>query len=233
VKGGKLTIGGTLLKNSAGAAAPVIGLTGGALEWNPPTAAALAFQADLTNQGTQLSSKVNNANALLQITVGNRAGVPANFAMSGGSWNIDINPTVTPTLGADWFNASAGTASLTGGTLSINNLTGLTPTDGQLFRILRGGLGTTLGAPGSVTINGAFAGHWTLQEALLTPTDNTWPLDEEIQLKYTTAIVSGSGSELAGPSTVPEPTSAALVIFAAMGLLTARRPRSRRNAQRN
>jgi hypothetical protein len=220
VKGGKLTLGGPVSRSNAGSATPKFGLTGGTLEWNnTTTTAAQAFQADINNTGTTLVTKPN---AQLQV-------IPTTFAMSGGTWNIDIGLVsgVHNVLGADWFNANTttGTASLTGGTLNINYLAGFTPNHDEVFRILRGGNGVTLNA-GAITITGAGAGNWILQTVPIT----TSPLtanDAEIQLKYT-GFGSGSGGGL-GSSAVPEPSSIALVLFAGALLLT-RRARSRTGA---
>ncbi|MFO0790006.1 MAG: hypothetical protein U0805_11170 [Pirellulales bacterium] len=182
VKGGKLTLGGTLTRTILTGPAPVIGLTGGTLEFNnPSTAAAQGFQANLTNTGSKLIAKPS---ALLQVNVGSVSpAIPASFAMSSGSWDIDIGAHAV--LGADWFNAPNGTASLTGGTLNINYLPGFTPNDNEVFRILRGGLGVTL-TSGAVTIAGAGAGHWMLQTVPISGAD------AEIQLKYIASVgVSG------------------------------------------
>ena len=149
VKGGKLTLGGTVLRTNASSATPVFGLTGGTLEWNnTTTTAAQSFQAAINNTGTTLETKDD---AQLQV-------VPTSFAMSSGAWNIDIGLVagVHNVLGADWFNANTatGTVSLTGGTLNINYLPGFTPNHNEAFRILRGGNGGTLNAA-NVTITGA------------------------------------------------------------------------------
>jgi hypothetical protein len=214
VKGGKLTLGGTLTRTNLASTAPDINLTGGILEWNnPSTPNAQSFQADLENVGTQLITKPN---AQLQVTVGSvTPAIPANFSMSGGSWDIDLASNTV--LGADWFNVQNGTASLTGGTLNINYLAGFTPNPNQVFRILRGSMGTTLG---SVTIAGAGAGNWVLQEVPITNVN--FPLDEEIQLKYV-----GSGSGSGAGAAVPEPSSAMLFVLASFAVSAAmgRRPR--------
>jgi hypothetical protein len=221
VKGGKLTLGGTLTRSNTTGVAPVIGLTGGTLEWNnPSTTAAQSFQADLANTGTKLITKPNT---LLQVTVGSVSpAIPANFSMSGGSWDIDIQTNTV--LGADWFNTSNGTASLTGGTLNINYLSGFTPNTNQVFRILRGSLGTTLNS-GAVTIIGAGAGNWVLQEVPIVNVN--FPLDEEIQLKYVGPGAGAGGGLGTESSAVPEPSSIALVVFAFVGLLTAKGARNR------
>jgi hypothetical protein len=227
LKGGKLIIAGTLDVSSTTPplVAPVIGLTGGTLEiHNPWSTAAQSWRPNFTNAGSNL---ILSKNALRQVAVGSTSPVFASdFAMTSGSWEIDLGSNTV--LGADWFNVQNGAASLTGGTLNINYLSGFTPNAGQVFRILRAANGTTLG---SVTIagNSSGGGHWELQEA---PISNVnFPLDEEIQLKY---VVPGAGSGGGlGTSAVPEPTSAVLVVFAAAGLLTRRRPRSRSRAKRN
>jgi hypothetical protein len=222
VKGGKLTLGGTLLKTNATAVAPTIGLTGGTLEFNnTTTTAAQGFQANLTNAGSTLITKPN---ALLQVTVGSQSpNIPANFNMTSGSWNIDIG--LHTALGADWFNVSNGTGALTAGTISLNYLTGYTPTVGDKIRILRANLGTSLGTIGITGV--ADAANWVLHEVPIT--NINFPVDEEIQLWYGIGG-SGSGGGLGG-SAVPEPSSVALLVFAAVGFLTGSGRRSRTRGQ--
>jgi hypothetical protein len=59
-----------------------------------------------------------------------------------------------------------------------------------VFRILRGSLGTTLNS-GAITITGAGAGGWAIQEVPITTAG--YPLDEEVQLKYLGAPAGVSG----------------------------------------
>jgi hypothetical protein len=209
VKGGKLTLGGPLNRTNTPFAAPAVGLTGGILEFNnTTTTAAQAFQADLTNAGTKFILKQN---AVQQVQVGSSSpAIPANFSMTSGSWDLEIG-THTTVGGADWFNVPNGTASLTGGTLNISYLSGFTPIHDELFTILRGSAGVTLGA---VTITGSGSPNWSLQTA-----------GTDIQLKYN-GSGSGAGGGL-GAGVVPEPSSVVLVLFAVAGMLTTRKPRSR------
>ena len=174
----------------------------------------------------------HQAGCVVQVTLGRRAQIApplpiiaANFAMSSGTWNIDVGSNGIQ--GADQFNASAGTASLTGGTLNLNYLSGFTPIVGTVYRILRGGLGTTLGP---VTITGAGAGSWVLQEAPITTDLVNWPNDEQIQLKFV-GPGAGSGGGL-GTAAVPEPTSVALVVLAVVALLNTRGSRSQTKRNR-
>jgi hypothetical protein len=219
LKGGKLTLGGTVQRTITSGVAPVVKLTGGTLEFNnTTTTAAQGFRVDLNNEGSTLLTK---ANTLLQVTVGSQSPAnPANFNMTSGSWTLDLG--LHTALGADWFNVQNGTGALTGGTLNLNYLTGFTPTVGDKIRILRANLGTSLGA---MTISGVpDAANWVLHEV---PISNiSFPLDEEIQLWYGIGG-SGSGGGLGGAA-VPEPSTVALMAFAAVGLLTKRGARSRR-----
>jgi hypothetical protein len=210
LKGGKLIIAGQMDESSTTppTIAPVINLTGGTLEiHNPWSAVAQSWRPNFTNTGSNL---ILSKNALRQVTVGSVSpAFASNFSMTGGSWEIDLG--LHNVLGADWFNVQNGTASLTGGTLNINYLSGFTPNPNEVFTILRGATGVTLNSA-AVTIAGS--GSWALQTA-----------GTDIQLRYT-GFGSGTGAGL-GTAAVPEPTSAALVMFAAAGLLTARRQRSR------
>jgi hypothetical protein len=206
VKGGKLTLGGKLDRASLLSVAPVIGLTGGTLEFNnTTTTAAQLFSADLTNAGSKLVLKPN---AVQQVQVGSSSpAIPANFSMTSGSWDIEIG-THTAVGGADWFNVPAGTASLTGGTLNISYLPGFAPLTNDVFTILRGASGVTLNS-GAVAISGSGSPNWQLQTA-----------GTDIQLKYV-----GPGAGLG--TLVPEPSSLALLGFALFGLLTTSRTRIR------
>jgi hypothetical protein len=208
VKGGKLTLGGPLNRASLLSAPPAIGLTGGILEFNnTTTTAAQPFQADLTNAGSKFVIKQG---ALQSVQVGSASpAIPANFAMSSGSWDLEIgNHSVT---GADSFNVPNGTVALTGGTLNISYLSGYTPTAGDVFNIISSNSAPTLGA---VTIAGSGSPNWSLQT-----------LGNIIQLKWNGAG-SGSGSGL-GASAVPEPSSVALILLGVVALLTKRGSRSR------
>jgi hypothetical protein len=197
VKGGKLTLGGPLSRSNLSSVEPVIGLTGGTLEFNnTTTSGAHLFHADLINTGTQLITKPG-AVQLVQVG-GSSPAIPADFAMSGGSWNIDIGQHAV--TGADWFNVPNGTASLTGGTLNINYLAGSTPNPNEVFTILKGASGVTLNS-GAVTITGSGSPNWMLQTAGGT----------DIQLKYV-----GAGS---GGGAVPEPASIVLIGLFAMAQL--------------
>ena len=218
VKGGKLTFGGNVTRSNLGSVAPKIGLTGGTLEFNNTVSLGThVVHADFKNEGSKLIIRPN-AVQLAQIGSSSPA-VPANFEMTGGSWDIDIG--VHSLTGADWFNVPNGTAALTGGTLNINYLAGFTPNVNEVFRILRASGGTTLNS-GAITIAGAGAGSWLLQEVPISG------LDEEIQLKYL-GPGAGAGQDLLAAG-VPEPTSAALVMVGLVGILATRRARHRINA---
>jgi len=216
-------LGYTLTSFPSGLPTNPVNLTGGTLEFNNPlSTAAQSWQPSFINTGSKL---VLTQNALRQVVVGSVS--PAylsDFSMTGGSWDIDLG--LNTVLGADWFNVQNGTGSLTGGTLNLNFLSGFTPTLNQVYRILRAAKGTTLGA---VTINApASPGfHWVLQEAPIT--NASFPLDEEIQLKYV-AGGSGFGGGL-GSSAVPEPSSVALVVCAVVGFFSARGRRTRATTQ--
>ena len=218
VKGGKLTLGGNVTRSNLGSVDPEIGLTGGTLEFNNTVSLGThVVHANLKNEGTKLIIRPN-AVQLAQIGSSSPA-VPANFEMTGGSWDIDIG--TNSLTGADWFNVPNGTASLTGGTLNINYLAGFTPNVDQVFRILRASGGTTLNS-GAITIAGAGAGSWMLQEVPISG------LDEEIQLKY---LGPGAGAGLDTlASGVPEPSSAALLVFGIVASLATRRARHRISA---
>ena len=217
VKGGKLVVGGTLGYSltafPSGLPANPVNLTGGTLEFNNPlNANAQSWQPNFVNTGSKL---VLTQNALRQVNVGQVSpAYPSDWSMTSGSWDIELG--LNTVLGADWFNVQNGVGALSGGTINISYLSGFTPNVGQVYRILRAAKGTTLG---SISITGAGAGGWILQEAPITNVN--FPLDEEIQLKYV-GPGAGSGFENA---TVPEPSSFALVAFALFGLLTGRKSR--------
>lgn len=164
LKGGKLTIGGTLGYSTNALTLPDINLTGGILEFNS-SSATQTWQPHLENTGSQLLTK---SNELLEVVVGGGANYPSNFDMSSGSWDLEIGSN--DLLGADWFNVTHGTASLTGGALNISYINGFTPADGDTVRILRGANGVTLNS-GAITLSDP---NWVLQ---------TFGGDE-IQLKY-------------------------------------------------
>ena len=207
LKGGKLTLGGNVLRTTL-TSTPVVNLTGGTLEFNNTTSsAAQLFRTDLTNNGSKLVLKQG---AVQRVDVGGSApAFPANFDMESGSWDLEIGSHAV--TGADWFNVPNGTAKLAGGTLNISYLSGYTPAANDVFTIIQGISAPTLGA---VTIAGSGSPNWLLQV-----------VGNAIQLKYTGAG-SGSGGGL-GASAVPEPSSVALVLFGVIGLLTRRGSRSR------
>lgn len=215
VKGGKLTLGGRLNRANLASTAPDINLTGGTLEFNNTTSAgAHIFYADLNNEGSKLVAKPN-AVQLVQVGSGSPS-VPANFAMTSGSWDIEIGAHNIFT-GADSFNIPTGTASLTGGMLNISYLAGFTPNLNEEFRILRASLGTTL-TGGAVSITGAGAGSWSLIEVPISGTD------EEIRLKF---VGPGAGAGLGGQSApIPEPSSAALAVLALVAMFSGSRKRT-------
>lgn len=213
LKGGKLTLGGPVNRTNTSSAAPVIGLTGGILEFNNTTLATPhQFRADLSNAGSELILKQN---AVQQVQVGSVSPgpFPANFAMTSGSWDLEIGSHAV--TGADSFNVPLGTASLTGGTLNISYISGYTPTAGDVFNIITSSSAPTLG---TVAIAGSGSPNWSLQTA-----------GNIIQLKWNGA---GSGTGLGG-SAVPEPSSVVLLVFAAAGLVSAKRIRYRTSVQQN
>jgi hypothetical protein len=201
VKGGKLTIQGTLAKTTVAAPDPVINLTGGTLELNPAAAStSVTWQTNFNNQGTDVILRTGQ---MLLVNLGD-ATHNGNFSMSSGSLNLDL---VTNTLaGADRFAAqfAGATGSLTGGTLNLNYLSGYTPTPGIELFIVRTPLtgGVTLNAP-AVTINAPGGDpNWYLK----TVTTGT---NHEIRLAY-----------------VPEPSSCILVAVGLMAGLCGSRRRS-------
>lgn len=211
VKGGKLTLGGPVNRTNLSSTAPVIGLTGGIVEFNNTvSSAAQSFQANLTLDTGSTTKLITKAGAVQQVNVGSSSpAIPANFTMKSGSWDLEIGAHTA--LGADWFNTANGTASLTGGTLNISYLPGFTPNPNEAFTIIKGSAGVTLNSA-AVTITGSGAGNWVLQTAGTT----------DIQLKY---VVPGAGAGL-GTASVPEPSSVALVVLAAVGMLGTKRARS-------
>jgi hypothetical protein len=212
VKGGKLTLGGPVNRSNLSSTAPVIGLTGGIVEFNNTvSSAAQSFHANLTLDTGSTTKLITKAGALQQVNVGSSSpAIPANFDMKSGSWDLEIGAHTA--LGADWFNAANGTASLTGGTLNISYLSGFTPNPNEAFTILKGSAGVTLNSA-AVTIAGSGAGNWVLQTSGAT----------DIQLKYV-GPGAGAGGGL-GTASVPEPSSVALVVLAAIGVLGGKRTR--------
>src|SRR5262249_35851637 len=155
------------------------------------------------------SKLVLKQGAVQQVQVGSSSPpIPANFEMDSGSWDIEIGSHAV--TGADSFNVPNGTAKLLGGTLNISYLSGFTPNFGDVFNILYGSRAPTVGA---VSIAGSGSPNWLLQT-----TGNV------LQLKYTGAG-SGSGGGL-GTVAVPEPSSVALLVMAALGVLGTKRTRS-------
>jgi hypothetical protein len=216
VKGGKLTLAGPVNRSNLSSTTPVIGLTGGIVEFNTVSSAAQSFQADLTLDTGSTTKLITKPNALQQINVGSSSpAIPANFDMKSGSWDLEIGAHAT--TGADWFNAANGTASLTGGTLNISYLAGFTPNPNEAFTIIKGSAGVTLNGA-AVTITGSGAGNWVLQTAGAT----------DIQLMYVGAG-AGAGGGL-GTASVPEPSSIALLVLAALGMLGGKRTRLQASA---
>ncbi len=144
VKGGKLVIGGNVNKTTVAAADPAIGLTGGILELNP-AGSTLLWQTHLDNQGTQITPK---AGSLLTTTLGDSTHA-GNFSMSGGSLDVDISGHGVNNLDRFVAAFAGSTASLTGGTLNLNYISGYTPLLGDSLRLI------SVPATGSVTLNPA------------------------------------------------------------------------------
>lgn len=176
VKGGKLKITGPVLKTDPNAT-PTVNLTGGVLEITPRTAGTATWQTSFANTGSELNL---NPNTIQQVTISTTSGSAtiSEFAMSSGSWDVEIGSNVTAS-GADRFIVNgSGTASLTGGTLNISRINGYSPTINDTLTILQGGGGASLTAA-AVTLAG----------------DPGWSLISnatQIQLKYLGAVgVSG------------------------------------------
>ncbi len=220
VKGGKLKITGPVLKSDP-LATPTVNLTGGTLEITPNVVGAATWQTDLTNTGSKI---VLNPNTVQQLTLSTTAGSATNssFIMSSGSWDIEIGSNISST-GADRIIVSGdGTAELTGGTLNISLLPGYTPVANDTLRIVRALTGGVTLNAGAVTLAGA--PNWSL----ITDVANT-----EIQLKYVgPGAGAGSGVETVA-SSIPEPSSVALLVLAVVGLSTAMRTRYRTSTQQN
>lgn len=168
ISGGAFTLGGNLTRTTVSGndvfgnpmTAPVVNLTGGQLVLNPATSP-MTWQVDFKNQGSTI---VQKSNAVIQTTVGD-ATHPGNFAMSSGSWNIDIDGHTLTSADRFVVSSTGGTGSLTGGTLNLNFLSGYTPTVGDSFRIVQAtGGGVTLNAA-AVAINAPVSpgGSWELQ----------------------------------------------------------------------
>jgi hypothetical protein len=193
ISGGVFTLGGALNRtvftgnDTFGAAmtAPVINLTGGKLEWTT-TAATIAWQADLINNGTELLTRLNNQ---LVVNVGD-ASRRGNFTMNSGMWDIDINGHTVDNADRMLVGNTLSTGAINGGTLNLNYISGYTPVFGDSIRIVT----TTGAAPtvnsGAVTINAPFSplGSWT-----------TNVVGQDIRLEF-----------------VPEPASCALAIMGLM-----------------
>ena len=86
--------------------------------------------------------------------------------MSSGSLNIDISGHAGTNL--DRFNLpfAGATASLTGGTINLNYISGYTPSIGDSMRlIIAPASGSVTLNPAAVTINsvGDYGGAWTVQ----------------------------------------------------------------------
>lgn len=187
LKGGKLTVGGNVIRTDVGAASiPNVNLTGGQLILDPkigvPTS--VNWQTAFNNTGSEITTRPNQ---LLQVLVGDSTHT-GNFSMSSGIWDIDISGhTVTS---ADRFvvNSTGGTGSLTGGTLAINYISGYTPTNGDSLRIVQAvNGGVTLNAPGVSILAPGSDPNWSVQT-----------VGTDIRLVYTA---------------VPEPTSIGLIVI--------------------
>jgi hypothetical protein len=205
LNGGKLKITGPLNVSDPLASAAV-NLNGGLLEITPNTAGAAAWQTSFNNLGSEL---VLSPTAIQQVTVSTVSGASSsNFSMSGGKWDLQLGSSATAS-GADRFIVNgSGTASLTGGTLNISRINGYSPNINDTLTILQGSA-ATLNA-GAVTLTG----------------DPGWGLISnatQIQLKY---FGTGAGSGL-GTAAVPEPSSAVLIVLAALGLLSSKRTPTR------
>jgi hypothetical protein len=208
VKGGKLKITGPL-KVTDPLATAAVNLTGGILEITPATAGTASWQTSFNNTGSEL---VLNPTAIQQVTVSTVSGASnSNFSMTSGLWDIQIGGPTTAT-GADRIIVNgAGTASLIGGTLNISRINGYTPNINDTLTILQGA-SATLGATSLIGDPG-----WSLISNAT-----------QIQLKYV-GSGSGAGSGL-GTAGVPEPSSVALVMMAALGVFSAKRTRPRGSA---
>ena len=208
--GGKLTLGGNVIRSDTSAASkPVVNLTGGQLILNPLTSAAPTshtWQTDFMIAGSQVTPK---AGTVLQVTVGS-ATIPGNFAMSSGALDIDISSGAI--TGADKFLMAfpGSTASLTGGTLNLNYISGYTPAVGHSLWLARTNYtGNSMSSitvnPAGVSINanGSPDPNWTVQAVANSATAF------DIRLVY-----------------VPEPTSCVLAGMALIVGMTGFRRRS-------
>jgi hypothetical protein len=123
--------------------APIVSLTGGNLFVTSTTGASTVWQTDFNNQGTNVTPK---SGALLTLNVGD-ASRPGNFSMSSGTLNIDISGHTVTSADRFTMGFAGSTASLTGGTLNLNYISGYTPTIGDSLRIMN------VPATGSVSLN--------------------------------------------------------------------------------
>src|SRR5262249_17995052 len=161
----------------------------------PFTAGTALWNTSFNNTGSEL---ILNPTTTQQVTIATVSGAPtSNFSMSSGSWDIQLG---SPTAGDKFVVTGAGgTASLTGGTLNISRINGYSPGSSDAITILQAPGGASF-TPGAVTLTGDPG--WGLR---LKPADST-----QLQLYRT----SGSGL---GTASVPEPSSAGLVVMAALG----------------
>lgn len=213
VSGGKLTLGGTVVRTALGSVAPTLNFTGGTVEFNNTTTSnPHQFLTDFENEGSTLVIK---SGALQQVQVGSGSPpIPANFAMTSGTWDLEIGNHST--TGADWFNVPNGTASFAG-TINVKYILGYTPQLNDKFTILDGNTSTpTLG---SVNITGMNAALWSV---VLEGND--------IKLQWN-GSGSGAGDGL-GIAAVPEPSTIGLFAFAFFGMFSAQRTRRARQVPR-
>jgi hypothetical protein len=169
--------------------APVVSLTGGNLFVTSTTGGSTVWQTDFNNQGTNVTPKLGD---LLTLNVGD-ASRPGNFSMSSGSLNIDISGHTVTSADRFTMGFAGSTASLTGGTLNLNYISGYTPTVGDSLRIMNVPAtgSVSLNAPAITILSPGNDPNWTVQTVGTT----------DIRLVY-----------------VPEPGSCAIV---AMGLVLA------------
>jgi hypothetical protein len=142
--------------------APVVSLTGGNLFVTSTTGGSTVWQTDFNNQGTNVTPKLND---LLTLNVGD-ASRPGNFSMSSGNLNIDISGHQNFNLDRFILGFAGSTASLTGGSISLNYLSGYTPLLGDSMRLITvPATGSVALNPAAITINsvGDYGGAWTVQ----------------------------------------------------------------------